>query len=784
MKLFRRAVYLCVTIILGGVFFASLIRAQNATVTIEQHTSGSCSPRITDVSSTVTINCAGVDPKALERLNEALRSKNLNLKDELKAAEEWASKYLELEKNLSQPTHGNSKEAKAALAAGDFDRLEQLLDSEAKALASETQRAARSHFNRAQIFELQFQLSDALPHYQKAYAYEPDNASYALAYARVLQSERQPNQAKDVYAHLLDSLPAHSTDNQIRATALAGLTSAYIASGQVSDATATYRQFEPVFRGLKLSKSDDFRVRAAEVSYKLAWLLKDQGGDPKEIENEFHSAIDIYEDLARTVSDNYWRPLALAMSSLASSYRDDRQIQRAIKEYTDALAIFRSQNPLDAKQYIAQILLSLSVLYNIQSPSKNSLQALQNFDEAARMFADLADEAPQLFKPTYGVVAVLPRPDPNRDDSQLRMRTLRLLERGEIGEAEVIAKRLKTWIFEIDESELTSLDLTTSTIRLGDQSINGSLALAKKSGGGFTLEIPNEVVTRLSDGFYTAEVLERGDIKAKIRLAKDQEMLKLFRPFKKSYALIIAVSKYPSTSGYRKLPQAINQAKALESLLRSQGFDVLPPLYDEAASKTNIERALTSSPATSEDRLLVYFGGHGDDTTSFEGKPFGFLVPFDGQANNLPATALPVADLRNKYAQLLKAKQIFFMLDSCQSGLVVSREGPSKEEARERAISDIESMSAEPGRVFMTAGRGGQPALDVNGGIFTTALIDGIRGAADVPPNGAITLWKLYEYVRGRVADQARRLGKDQDPDIDMMGSGRWVFVTDQSLLK
>jgi hypothetical protein len=71
-----------------------------------------------------------------------------------------------------------------------------------------------------------------------------------------------------------------------------------------------------------------------------------------------------------------------------------------------------------------------------------------------------------------------------------------------------------------------------------------------------------------------------------------------------------------------------------------------------------------------------------------------------------------------------------------------------------------------------------------NGGIFTTALIDGIRGSADSPPNGAITFWKLFEYVRGRVSDEARRLGKEQDPDFDFMGEGRWVFVTDPSLLK
>jgi hypothetical protein len=287
------------------------------------------------------------------------------------------------------------------------------------------------------------------------------------------------------------------------------------------------------------------------------------------------------------------------------------------------------------------------------------------------------------------------------------LKTVRLLERGDVNGAETVSATLKTWVFDIDESDLSTIDPQASTVILAGRQINGADGLHKRSGGGFALAVSNEIAASLSDGFYTAEVVERGTIRAKIRLAKDQASLKLFRPFKESYALIIAVSQYPQSSGYRTLPQAVNQAKALESLLRSQGFKVLTPLYDEAATKANIERALISVPATSDDRLLVYFGGHGDDAMSFSGKPYGFLVPFDGQIGKLPSSAIPLADLKSKYAQVLSAKQIFFALDSCQSGLAIDRGDSSKEEARERAISDIQSMSMEPGRVFMTAGRGG-----------------------------------------------------------------------------
>ncbi len=39
---------------------------------IEQKTAGWCAPAVADIEGNVTINCQGVDPKALARLNELL----------------------------------------------------------------------------------------------------------------------------------------------------------------------------------------------------------------------------------------------------------------------------------------------------------------------------------------------------------------------------------------------------------------------------------------------------------------------------------------------------------------------------------------------------------------------------------------------------------------------------------------------------------------------------------------------------------------------------------------
>lgn len=62
------------TVLISLVGLAAL---QEQPVTIAQKTSGWCSPAIANVVGNVTVNCIGVDPRALRRLNEQLRAMKL-----------------------------------------------------------------------------------------------------------------------------------------------------------------------------------------------------------------------------------------------------------------------------------------------------------------------------------------------------------------------------------------------------------------------------------------------------------------------------------------------------------------------------------------------------------------------------------------------------------------------------------------------------------------------------------------------------------------------------------
>src|ERR1017187_1206857 len=107
-----------------------VMAAQQAQPTILQRSSGWCSPNIANVVGHVTVNCVGVDPRALRRLNEALNRKKLQLADKIREADEWTAKYKELETRLSEAPDdvALSRQAEEYLREGDLEKAGAVLD--------------------------------------------------------------------------------------------------------------------------------------------------------------------------------------------------------------------------------------------------------------------------------------------------------------------------------------------------------------------------------------------------------------------------------------------------------------------------------------------------------------------------------------------------------------------------------------------------------------------------------------------------------------------------------
>lgn len=128
----------------------------------------------------------------------------------------------------------------------------------------------------------------------------------------------------------------------------------------------------------------------------------------------------------------------------------------------------------------------------------------------------------------------------------------------------------------------------------------------------------------------------------------------------------------------------------------------------------------------------------------------------------------------------IKAAQALNILDSCFSGLAgVVAQSFEKLTAIKRL--------ARPSRHILTAGTAEEKANavdSVESSVFTRAILDGLRGAADsasaYPKDGVVTLRELQGYVSARVDEERRKAGwrKSITPQLRDLNASNGEFFS------
>ena len=189
-----------------------------------------------------------------------------------------------------------------------------------------------------------------------------------------------------------------------------------------------------------------------------------------------------------------------------------------------------------------------------------------------------------------------------------------------------------------------------------------------------------------------------------------------------SWALVIGINRYPKAPG---LAYAVADANAVAEALPALGFpkENIRLLLDGNATKARIERVLDREfpKMGPDDRLLVFFAGHGE-TLRIKGGEEGFLLPFDADPEALASTAISMDEVK-KIGLRAKAKHVLFVMDACFSGFAATREAP-----RPATDEYITAALREPVIQVITAGRKGERAIeDAGHGLFTRRFLDGLR---------------------------------------------------------
>jgi HEAT repeat protein len=227
-----------------------------------------------------------------------------------------------------------------------------------------------------------------------------------------------------------------------------------------------------------------------------------------------------------------------------------------------------------------------------------------------------------------------------------------------------------------------------------------------------------------------------------------------------SWALVVGINNYKHL---RKLNHAVSDAKAVAGvLIKDFGFkkDNVRCLLDEEATKEAIETEIDRlvDIRQEDDRLIVYFAGHGLTRTVYNGTE-GYLAPVEGQVDKW-STVISAKELARKVANAW-VKHAFIILDSCFSGLILSDVRSTDGGARFKR--DLMTRRA---RIALTAGKGDQLVNDGGIGdhsIFTHFLLDGLSGQARKAGEAFITGYDLMNYVYKQVGSNAQG---NQTPDL------------------
>jgi S1-C subfamily serine protease len=221
------------------------------------------------------------------------------------------------------------------------------------------------------------------------------------------------------------------------------------------------------------------------------------------------------------------------------------------------------------------------------------------------------------------------------------------------------------------------------------------------------------------------------------------------------------------------LEYAVNDARSIQERLKEMGFDTIT-LLDNYATRENILKVLGDElpkKVEKNDRVIIFFAGHGQTEELADGSQMGYLVPVDSDTRNIFSTAISMDQVR-QFSRRLPAKHVLYLIDACYSGLGLTRSGGIPPSDRDY----LNKITARKAHQMLTAGGKGEQAHEEEGhGVFTKYILEGLDGSADRDDKGYVTFSDLASYVKPKVTRMTRNSQVPQYGSID--GEGEFVFV-------
>lgn len=243
----------------------------------------------------------------------------------------------------------------------------------------------------------------------------------------------------------------------------------------------------------------------------------------------------------------------------------------------------------------------------------------------------------------------------------------------------------------------------------------------------------------------------------------------------RKFAVLIGVSeyKYPD-AGLRDLDFADDDARAMADFLKSPAGGKFADtdirlLLNQDASINAVKSALEqiAKLARPEDMVVIFIAGHGaPDPVSPQNL---YFLLNDTKVVDMKGTAFPMNELRLYLDTKLAAKRVLTLIDTCHSAGINqgSKELVSGRDlvrvGDENNISNFylaKQLFKESGRAVLTSSDVNEVSQESakwnNHGVFTWALLEGLRGKADFNRDNIVTTGEIFQYTRATVRSETK----------------------------
>ena len=236
------------------------------------------------------------------------------------------------------------------------------------------------------------------------------------------------------------------------------------------------------------------------------------------------------------------------------------------------------------------------------------------------------------------------------------------------------------------------------------------------------------------------------------------------------WAIVIGINQYQST---RNLKYAVNDARAFRDYLKN--YVGLPEeriyyLADRDATKTRIESLLGTTikrKASKDDTVIIFYAGHGavePDPSNLDGDGFEkYLLPHDADLEDLYSTSISMNDIRTIFARI-RADRLIFIADTCYSGASGGRTMMATKTRANLSDKFYDRIARGKGRVIISSCSANEISKEddnLQHGVFSYYMLEGLKGKADQDEDGIITVSELFSYISRKVPQAS---AQDQHP--------------------